>query len=160
GQVQRRMVASRLDVLYQKSNQEAAARNFDRAVEILELALPLDPANSEITSHLERMRSRQVGWQLATCLVADARNLLSRQSFTEAPAKAAEALAYDPEEPHARELQKVISQALQRRGIEARLEQELAKAKSLLLLQSFEEAIAILTGLRAECPGSSLVEHW
>ncbi len=160
GQVQRRTVASRLEALCQKSDQEAAARNFDRAVEILESALRLDPADPEITSHLERMRSRQVGWQLATCLLADARNLLGRQSLTEAQAKVAEALEYDPENPEARDLEKVIRQALQRRGVEARIEQELVKAKSSLLLQSFEEAIAILAALRAECPGSSVIEHW
>src|SRR6185369_11342470 len=51
-------------------------------------------------------------------------------------------------------------EALLRRQREAQIEEGIARVKSLLLLEQFDEAIAILTGLQAECPDSALVDHW
>ena len=75
--------------------------------------------------------------------------MLERQALTEAREKAAEAMALDPRHPELSELLSAV-----------RIEEELAKAKSLLLLQSFDEALAILRVLREEQPDYPAVEQW
>jgi TonB family protein len=158
--LQRRRVRSRLVALMRLADEEAANRRFGQAAEILETALRLDGAELEVKNRLEQMRSRMEQSQKSAQLVAEARSLLDQHCLTEAHGKAAEALEKDPTSVEATELLQAIGEAVRRQEREARVEQELAKAKSLLLLKSFDAATSILAGLRAECPDSPLIERW
>ena len=142
-------VRPRLEALWREADEEAAARRFDRAVEILRSALRLDAAEPESRSRLERMCERLEESCRCAQLLAEARQLLDRQAPADARAKVLEALERDPGNPDVAELLRAIE-----------IERELAKAKSFLLLQSFDQAIAVLRDLSVEFPGSPLVEHW
>ena len=142
-------VRPRIEALWREADEEAAGRRFDRAVEILRSALRLDADEPESRNRLERMCGQQEESRRCAQLVAEARQLLDRQALAEARAKAVEALERDPQNPDATELLRAI-----------KIEHELARAKSFLLLQSFDQAISVLRALNSEFPGSPLVEHW
>ena len=88
---QRRMLQERLRALFQEADEEAAARRFARAVEILHSAAQLDGSGPEAEQRLEQMCARLERSQNAAQLLADAGQLLVEENLTEAHAKAAEA---------------------------------------------------------------------
>jgi protein TonB len=92
--------------------------------------------------------------------VAEARQCLEQKAFSEARAKASEAIENDPGSADAAELLRTIDVALERRDRETQIEEGIARAKSFLLLEEFDGAIAILSGIAAEFPGSPVVDHW
>ena len=159
GLIQRRNVRSRQEILLREADEEAAARHFDRAVEILSAAVRLDGSNVAAKSRLEQVREQFEQSQQCAQLVAEARELLDQQDLREARRKVSEALERDPQSADAAELLRLIGETIERQEKQARVEQELAKAKSLLLLESFTAAISILAALRAECPDSPLIEN-
>lgn len=148
-QLHRGTIRPRLEALWREADQEAAAGRVERAVEILRSALRLDAADPESRNRLERMCARLEQARRCAQLVAEARQLLERQALEEARARASAALELDPQNADAGELLRDIA-----------IEQELAKAKSFLLMQSFDEAIAVLQALRREHSVSTVVAHW
>ncbi len=158
--LQREMIGPRVEALLHEANQEAAARRFARAAEILKSALRLDASNLKAKESLEEVLIRLERSQISAALLTEAHRLADQLSLAEARAKASEALDADPESMEALELIESIGEAIAKRERDAKLEQGLANAKSLLLLQSFDAAISLLSELRAECPGSPLVDQW
>jgi hypothetical protein len=96
-------VRPRVEALWREADEEAGARRFERAVELLTTALRLDSGNTEARSRLERMCERLEQSRRSAQLVAEARQLLDRQALADAGAKAAEALERDPQDPGALE---------------------------------------------------------
>jgi len=160
GLLQQSTVRPRIEALLREADLEAASRRFARAVEILKAALRLDSSNLEAQSRLEQLGARLEQSQRSARLAAEARQLLDQQSLAEAHGKAAEALAEDPQSAEALELLDRIGAEINRRELEARVDEELARAKSLLLLQSFDAALEVLRELREECPDFPVVTHW
>ncbi len=159
GLIQRRNTRVRQEALLQDAEEQAAARRFGRAVEILSEAVRLDGANLAAKTRLEQICEQHAQCQRSAQLVADARQLLDQQDLTEAHRKITEALERDPQSAEAAGLILLIVEARERQERQARVEEELAKAKSLLQLESFAAAISILTGLRAECPDATHIEQ-
>lgn len=157
--LQRRTVGPRLEALWREADDEAAARRFDRAVETLQSALRLDEGNAGTKSRLERIRALAGASRISAMLADEARSALEAGDFEQARTKVAEAIEADAGNAEAAGLLREIGEAIVRRREEARVEEEVAKAKSLLLTQSFDEAIAVLEALYAERP-SEEVEHW
>lgn len=158
--LQRRIIRSRLDALVRRADDEAAARRFGEAVQILESALRLDPADAAIRSRLEEARAFMERSHRGAAFLAEARQFLDEQNLAEARQSASAAIENDPESHDARQLLETIQEAIERREQDLRFEEELTKAKNLVLVESFEEAIAILAGLEAGRPGSQQVAHW
>jgi TonB family protein len=160
GLLQTRTARSRVEGLWRRADEEASARRFSRAVEILRSALQLDADNPETRDRLDRMTEQLEQVERAAQLVAEAQSLVDNQSFNEAHDKVLEALERDSQSAEANQLLTVITGAIERREREAKVEKELEKAKSLLLLESFEPALAILAALRAESPDPWLIDQW
>ena len=159
GLLQRRNVQLRVEALLREADEEAGARRFDRAADILSAAVRLDGANLAARSRLEQICERREQSRRSAQLAAEARELLDRQDLTEARRQASEALQRDPQSAEAVELLQLIGAAIERQEKQARIEQELGKAESLLQLQSFTAAIAILSGVLAESPGFPRIEQ-
>ena len=158
--LQRRRVQPRVQTLLREAEEEVAAQRFARAAEILKSAVRLDSTNADAKGRLEQVLVRLAQIQKCAHLVAEGRRLLEQGNLTEAHDRASAALEQDPYHAEAAELLDAIGQAILREEAEAKIELQLAKAKSLLLLQSFDEALAILEDLRADFPDSPVVEHW
>ena len=159
-QLQRRRVQPRVQTLLREAEEEAAAHRFARAAEILKAALRLDNTNGEVKSRLEQVLVRLAQIQKCAQLVAEGRRLLEQRNLAEAHERATAALEVDPYHAEAAKLIEAIGEAILREEADAKIGAQLAKAKSLLLLQSFDEALSILEDLRAEFPDSAVVEHW
>jgi len=160
GIVHGRTLRARVDSLLLEAGQEAASRRFEKAAELLESASRLDPGNSQIASDLIEIRSRvEQGWKTAQ-LLAEARQALAGRDLAVAEARVLEAIENEPESPEAAELADEVGEAIRLQNLEARLDEALGKAKSLLLLQSFDAAIELLSALEVESPGSTDVAQW
>ena len=157
---QRRVLQERLRVLFQEAEEEAAARRFARAVEVLNSAVQLEGRGGEAERRQEQMCARLEQCQNAAQLLADARQLLVEEDFLEAHAKASEARALDPDRPEADELLRAIAEAEKRHQSQARIDQELAKASALLQAADYDAAIAMLLELHTEFPDSPWVDLW
>jgi len=150
----------RIAAILRQADLELAARGFGRAVELLESALRLDNNDVEVLTRLEQARSRLRLSRRCAELVAEARQLLELQAFGDARAKASEAIETDPGNTDTAGLLHTIDEAVERHARETRIEEGIAKAKSFLLLEDFDSAIATLSGIETEFPGSPLVAHW
>jgi TonB family protein len=160
GMTRRETVRPRVSALLQEAGEHATARRFGRALATLEGALQLDATDAEVRSRIEEMRALAEQEQRAGQLAADARELFAQRRLKEAYAKASQALEADSASPDIADLVRSIGEALDRRRKETRIEEGIAKAKSLLLSEAFDGAISILLSLRAEAPDSPLVEQW
>jgi len=153
-------VRPRIEMLLRQADEESAAGNFGRTVELLESALRLDENDAGIARRLEQARSRQVQSARCTELTAEARQRLEEGALEEAKARILEALESDPENAGAADVLRAIEEAVERQERESRIEAGLVKAKSFLLLEDFDRANAILSKLKAEHPDSPVVDHW
>jgi len=158
--LQRRRVQPRVQTLLREAEEEVEAHRFARAAEILKAAVRLDSTNADAKARLEHVLARLAQIQKCAQLVAEGRRFLEQRNLTEAHDRASAALEQDPYHAEAAELLEAIGQAILREEAEAKIEHQLAKAKSLLLLQSFDEALASLEDLHAEFPDSPVVEQW
>ena len=159
-QLQQRTLRSRVEELLREAGEAADARHYGRAVECLTSVLQLDEGNDAVRERLGAIRLLRDKSEQAAQLVDEARKLLAQQSLVEAWYKVTEALDRDPETPGAAGLLQLIEDVQRRQEREANVEHGLAKAKSLLLVESFDEAITLLEALWQECPDSPKVEHW
>ncbi|HEV3331428.1 MAG TPA: TonB family protein [Bryobacteraceae bacterium] len=158
--LQRRRVQPRVQALLREAEEEIASQRFARAAEILKAAVRLDSTNADAKNRLEQVLVRLSQIQKCAQLVAEGRRLLEQRNLTEAHDRASAALELDPYHAEAAELQETISQTILREEAETKIEHQLAKAKSLLLLQSFDEALTVLEDLRAEFPDYPIVYSW
>jgi len=142
---QRRVLQERLATLFREADEEAAARRFARAVEILHAAAQLEGAPPEAAQRLEDMCARLERSQNAAQLIAQARQLLVEDGLEEARAKATEARAVDPGQDETDQLISAITAAEKRRTREA-------EARSFMAAGHFADAVANLTILAAEFP--------
>jgi Protein kinase domain/Gram-negative bacterial TonB protein C-terminal len=159
-QVQRQTAQARVRTLLRDAEQEVAARNFQGAIESLTEVLRLDEANVAARERLEAIRILRDKTGEASRLLAEAREVLTPQHLGEARQKTLDALERDPDTPGGRELLEAIESLRERQEAETEIEHGLANAKSLLLVESFDEAIEVLDALGRKYPTSPKVEHW
>ena len=158
--VQERTVRSRLDSLLHEAEQEAAALHGDRAAELLDSAARLDSGSSEIKSRIEAIRALLAQNRKTRQFLDEARKALQVNDLTRAETKVLEALEANPENAEAAELADAIGEAILRQQVEERVEEGIARAKSLLLSESFDAALAVLAEIESQCPGSPAVAQW
>lgn len=158
--LQRQKVRARVEDLWRQSEESAGNRRFFAAVDILESAAHLEPADLDTQARLEKMRTRLSNSVASAQLVVEARLLADQHKLEAAREQVVKALGYDPGDPDAPELLETIEKAIERQAMESRAEEGIAKAKALVLQRSFDEAHAILVELRAESPDSPLIQNW
>jgi protein TonB len=159
GLVQERTSRSRVEALLREAQKETTGGRFARAAELLDLAARLDSGNGA-AGQLEQARARLEENRRAAGLLDEVRLALERKDLASAEARVLEALDLDANSAEAIELADAVAEAIRRRELDARIEQEIGRAKSLLLLESFDAALEILTGLEAESPASPVVHQW
>ncbi|HLK50225.1 MAG TPA: TonB family protein [Bryobacteraceae bacterium] len=160
GLLQQRTVRSRVDALLHEAEKEAAGRRFERAAELLESASRLDAGHAGVAALLQSVRARLEQARKTAQLLDGVREALNGNDLSAAEARVLEALDADPEHAEALELADAVAEAIRQREMEGRIEQGIAKAKSLLLAESFDAALETLAALEAECPGSAAVNQW
>jgi serine/threonine-protein kinase len=132
------------------------SQRFDAAQKALDEALALEPANRSARALWEQLqRQLQLGTRQprtdsvlrdkVSQLLAEARRELEQQNLTAAYRIVSEALRHDPKNSEAAEFLKTMQAYLERRQAEQRVDEVILKARGLLLLPAYDEAIALLT---------------
>src|SRR5262249_44894146 len=157
--IRRATLRPRVESLLREAEEETNARRFSRANELL-LAIPtLEGAEADLETRVKDLRLRVEHGLHASALAGEARMFLDQKKLEEARDKANESAEWDPENPEIGPLLKTIEEALALHERETRIEEGLSKAKSLLLLQSFQAAIQTITVLDEEFPGEQDIEQ-
>jgi serine/threonine-protein kinase len=157
--LQRRTVRPRVKQLVEAGQQELAARRFPEAIQNFESALRLDRSDTQIQDLIERTRTIQQQSRRAERLLSEARQALEVRNLTGAQKIASEAREIDPQNAEVGPLLERICQQIESREHTRRLREGLSRAKGKLLLQAFDEAIAILVELETENAGSAEISE-
>ncbi len=154
--LQRQSVRPRIMKLLHSADEEFGRRNFEAALTACEAARDLDPADQAIRARCDRAREAISHSKKALELLKNARKELQHHNLTNAFRFASEAARTDPTEPQAVDLLKVIESEIERRARDRDLQEGINKAQGLLLIDSFEEAIAVLSDLTSRYPESTV----
>ena len=151
-EIHRRAVRPRFEALVRRGDEEAEQRHFTEAIEIFESARKLDNADEQVKARLQQLRAAKQRKDEASQLTASAKQELSQSRFTKALEGATEALLADPEHREATELLGQIQLAIQKREREESIQTGLRKTRGLIAIESFDDAIAVLTELETANP--------
>jgi eukaryotic-like serine/threonine-protein kinase len=151
-QLHRRNVQPRIDGFVKRAEEFIAARNYRQAVESIEAALRLSQTDTSLRARLDQIRALQEQALKADRLVSEAKQQLDAQNLTGAFRSASEALEVDPENSRANQLISMIHGEMERRDNRRKLDEGLNRAKTLVLLQTYDEAIAVLSDLATSNP--------
>ena len=151
-QLHRRNVQPRIDGLIKRADEFVSARNFRQAAESIEAALKLSQTDSSLRARLEEIRKLQEQALKAEKLVNEARQQFEAQNLTAAFRSASEALETDPQNTRASQIISMVNIEMERRDARRRLDDGLNRAKTLVLLQNYDEAITLLSDLVASHP--------
>ncbi len=160
GLLKRQVARPRIENVLIAAEDARRAQDYDRANEIINSAVILGVSDADLVSRIEASRNRIANSREALKLVEKSRGLLGQERLEEAKAAALRAASIDPECSAAAEALGEIEEALRLRERESLAERGLAQAKSLLLLERFDQAIATLQELRDKCPGNAGIEQW
>jgi len=148
--LQRSAVQPRMESAMREGDEHLAQRRFLEAVKTFEHALTLDPGNSTVQARIEQARALAEHARKASQLLAEARKELEDRNVTGAYRSVSMALRHDPKNPDAAEFLKTIQAYVEDRQAEQRIEDAIRKAQGLILIPSYDEAIATLTSALRE----------
>ena len=152
--MQRRANGPKVAALLDTAEKRLNERQFDEAIRDLESALRLDSTNPELRNRIQSARAQREIYRRSEQHADQARRAFKERNLTEALVQAKEAVLADPQNAAAAALVNEIRGALDRREQNRRLLGLLKKAKGLLLLQSYDEAIALLESGGRDFPDS------
>ena len=152
--IQRRAVRPQIDALVAESQVLMAGRHYESALQRIESALRLDRTDPELQALREQVRTAQEHAQRAEALVDQARKELREHNLTGAYQNVSLALQSDRENAAAEALMLEIRNEIAQREHERALREGLTKARTMLMVESFDEASALLAALEAQHPGS------
>jgi len=155
----RQSIRPRVEALLKQGVEQLSMRQFRAAIDAFESALRLDASDSAIRSRLVEATSKLEQSRKAAELIRSAKASLDARNFTTAFEHASEALRLDPENPDALAALSVVRTEAERQDAELAVQQGLEKARGLLLLQSFDEALSVLLTLKSRYPPSTAVER-
>ena len=156
-QQQRKLTHARVEALLKTGREKLEQQEFSGAIESFESALRLDRSNAELQKLIQQARSAMERVERARILLDDARRSLSARDLTGAYSKATEAQRLDPRNSDTVVLLELIQRERETHEREQRLQEGLSRAKSSLMLQAFDEAIALLMQLQPDYPQSTEV---
>ncbi len=145
-----KIVRPKIALLVNDGRDQLSVRQFDLAIQKFESALRLDKSNPELQALIAEARESAKRARQADKFLENANKALSSDDLSAAYQNIAEALSADPEHAKAKSLQALVEERIALRDRERRLQEQLSKVKGLMLLQSFEEAIAALVELQRE----------
>ncbi len=152
---QRRTLKPKIDALLAESQDLFSARQFDSAIERLDAAMRLDRTDHNLQALRERVGAAQEQAKRADAQVAEARRAFQEKDLTGAYQSVSAALHTDQEHPAAAELLRQIRAEIDSRERDRALREGLTKARSSLMVEAFEETLALLTALEAQYPDSA-----
>jgi serine/threonine protein kinase len=146
-QLQQRTLQPRIESLLKAGEEHLAQRRFPEALQNFEAALRFDRDSTYIQSRLENARALLDHSKKAAALVSAAQAEFKGRNLSSAYRSVSEALRHDPENPEAKEFLKTVQDAMERQQKDLRVEDAVHKAQGLMLLRSYDEAVASLTAL-------------
>ncbi len=155
-QLQQKALRPRIEGLIHAAEEHLANRRFNDAVQSFEAALKLDGDDAALKKRAAEARALLEHYRAAQNLVAEAQKELSRQNYSVAYQNASEALRHDAANPTAAELISKIKLEVENRQREKRIDEALARAEDLILSRSYDEAIALLSGLGADASATKV----
>ena len=155
----RRSTRPKVDALVKQGVEQLSNREYPAAIDAFEAALRLDQSDSAVRSRLAEALSKLEQSKKAAELVKNARLDLESRNLTNAFEQASEALRLDPDNADALATLSAVKAEASRREAELAMSQGIERARGLLLLQSFDEALAILAGLKSKYPPNAAVEQ-
>jgi serine/threonine-protein kinase len=155
--LQRRVIQPKIENLLQRAEQEVQTRQFQSAIDALESALRLSRTDPAIETRLGQIKALQEKARRAERLLNDAQREMRSQNLTAAFRIVSEAVDTDPGNSSASHLLSRVQREISLRETQRRLDEEISKARGLLLLQQFEEATTVLNVLAADFPEDQTV---
>ena len=152
--LRKRESAPRIATLASAADRLIEAKDYTKAAEAIESALKIDPAAEELRQRATEIRELMEREKRAQELLRAARQDLATEHFTGAYQNATEVLRFDPGRAEAIQLLAMVQAELDRRERGKHLREGLEKARNLLRIASFDEAIAALQQLIASHPGT------
>jgi eukaryotic-like serine/threonine-protein kinase len=149
-ELRRRLVRPRIDVLLTKAEQSLAEGNYNDAVQTLEAALRLDPDDAALQARSREVQQQRDQIRESNRLLQEARADLAEESLAAALHKASEAVALNPKGADARTLLEIVQLEMKKSERQLRLNEKLRQARELLLLSSFDEALASMHALEPD----------
>ena len=156
--IHRKVVQPKIQSLVEKAEHDVQARAWQPAIDALQSALRLNPADTAIQARLEQIRALSEASRKAEKLVFDARRELRAHNLTAAFRIATEAANTDPASASASHVLADIQREIETRASDRRRGDALASARSMLLLGEFSKAVAHLERLAAEMQGDDEIE--
>lgn len=152
----RSAVKPKIEELLSLADEESSRRSFAEARSKVESALQLDPSSPTLKERLVDLKRKEEQAGLAKQLMLRARDELAQSDLTEAFQLANEAANNDPENPQATALVDEIKRALDAQRRQAALRADIEKARGLLVVQAYDQAIELLTRMAADNPSSEV----
>src|SRR5215831_18864194 len=149
-ELRRRLVRPRIEALITKADQWLAEGNYNDALQSLEAALRLDPEDAALHSRSREAQQQRDQTRESNRLMTEARADLAEGSLAAALHKTSEAIALNPRNLDARSLLEIVQLEIDKRERQHRLNEKLRQAREFLLLNSLDEARAVLDALDTE----------
>jgi len=153
-QAQQNAVRARVEGLLKTGREKMAQQDYSGAIASFESALHVDRSNPAIQTLMQQARDAMEQVQRARLLLDEAQRALDLRNLTGAYKNATEALQLDPGNSKASVLLETVLHEMALRERERRLQEAISRAKGLLMLQSFDDAISLLLALQPDYPES------
>ena len=156
--IRRNAIRPRLEALVRKGTDEMATGSLKEAVQALESAIRLDPTDTHVQSLLEQARLAYEQSRKIAQLVTDANRALQAKDYIGAKNIADQALALAPADSQAAEILERAQTALAEQERQARLAEELLRARRLIDIRAWGEAAELLNQLQPQFPAVAEVQ--
>jgi TonB family protein len=153
-QAQRNAIRARVEGLLKTGREKMAQQDYSGAINSFESALHVDRSNPAIQTLIQQARATIEQVQRTRLLLDEAQRALDLRNLTGAYQNATEALQLDPGNSKASLLLETVLREMAVRERERRLQEAISRAKGLLMLQSFDEAISLLLEMQPDYPES------
>ena len=159
-QLQQRSLQPRIEALLKSADDQLARRRFTEAVQTLDSALKLDRENGYLQTRREEAQALLEHSRRAAALLADARRDFEQRDLTSAHRLATEALRHDPQNSEVGDTLQMIERALERREREHRIQEAMARAETLLVMNSYDQAAEVLRSIGNAPEFPKVAELW
>jgi len=144
GALHNRDLAARAGALLDRAEQRLSQREFQEAAECLDTVKQMSLSDSRIDARLKKAYRLIEQARNAQLLLDAARQDLRKDNLTEAFRGVSQVLAMDPENVAGRDLLQEIQIRMTAREAQRRIQEDIARAESLLSIGENDEALALL----------------
>jgi serine/threonine-protein kinase len=150
----RRTVRPRIEGYLRSGEDAMARRQFEEALAAFEAAHRLDQTDTAIRVRLDTANAAIEQSKRANALLAEAQAGLAALDLTVAYQRAGEAVRVDPQNTEAGRMIESIRAAIEKRETERRIQEVVDKARGLMMIEAYDDAVALLHELQIAHPDS------